>query len=126
MPTAVSEQITPLTSEELPFHDSVEDSGALRYEGNADAVLPIPPAKPPPQKPDEEELKNVSCRSTGDIEEKKQDIAPLIKLPPSRAPRRRFQVLQQWEGVVTEIGDDSVWADLLRHLSARIAGPANC
>jgi hypothetical protein len=33
-----------------------------------------------------------------------------ISLPPT--PERRFKVLQQWEGVVTETTDDSFWTDI--------------
>ena len=38
--------------------------------------------------------------------------SPLIRLPAGTLPKERIRVLQQWEGVVTEVTDDSVFADL--------------
>lgn len=36
----------------------------------------------------------------------------LIRLPPGTLPLERIRVLQQWEGVVTDITDDSFFAEL--------------
>jgi hypothetical protein len=38
--------------------------------------------------------------------------SPLIRLPPGSLPLESVRVLQQWEGVVTEVADDSFFADL--------------
>lgn len=38
--------------------------------------------------------------------------SPLIRLPAGTLPRERVRVLQQWEGVVTEVTSDSFFADL--------------
>ena len=38
--------------------------------------------------------------------------SPLIRLPAGTLPREKIRVLQKWEGVVTEITEDSVFADL--------------
>ncbi len=40
-------------------------------------------------------------------------VAPLIRLPTGHGPIRRFKVLQQFEGVVTELSDDSLIAELI-------------
>lgn len=39
-------------------------------------------------------------------------VAPLIRLPVGTLPLERVRVLQQWEGVVTDVTDDSFFADL--------------
>jgi hypothetical protein len=38
--------------------------------------------------------------------------SPLIRLPSGTLPKERVRVLQQWEGVVTEVTGDSFFADL--------------
>ncbi len=43
-------------------------------------------------------------------EEIAKDIRPPVRRPPGQAPQRRFNVLQQWEGIVDEITSDSIWA----------------
>ncbi len=42
------------------------------------------------------------------------EVSPLVS-PQSRAllPLRRFKPLQQWEGLVTDVGPDSFWAELI-------------
>ena len=42
-----------------------------------------------------------------------EDVDPLIRFYYGQGPERRFKVLQQWEGVVTEISEDSLLAELL-------------
>jgi len=37
---------------------------------------------------------------------------PLLRLPPRSLPRANVQVLQRWEGIVTETDTDSFWAEL--------------
>ena len=41
-----------------------------------------------------------------------QLASPLIRLAAGSLPKERIRVLQQWEGVVTDVGEDSFWADL--------------
>lgn len=36
----------------------------------------------------------------------------LVRLYEGRSRARRFKVLQQWEGIVSELGDTTFWADL--------------
>lgn len=38
--------------------------------------------------------------------------APLIRLPAGTLPKKRVQVLQQWEGIVTAVAVDAFFADL--------------
>ena len=40
------------------------------------------------------------------------EIVPLVRLKTSASPPRRFRILQRWEGIVTGISEDTVWADL--------------
>lgn len=40
---------------------------------------------------------------------------PLIRLPQRILPSANVQVLQRWEGIVTETGDNSLWAELKNH-----------
>lgn len=39
-------------------------------------------------------------------------VSPLIRLPAGTLPKERVRVLQQWEGVVTDVTNDSFFADL--------------
>jgi len=74
----------------------------------ADGILPAPPR----QDLDLEVCRNnvqVSTELKGEVD---RDIGPLIRLNPARTPQRRFEVLQQWEGVVTRIEGDAIWADI--------------
>lgn len=47
------------------------------------------------------------------IEEIPQEVPRLIWRSLAPAPARHFEVLQQWEGVVSEVTHDAVWAELL-------------
>lgn len=40
------------------------------------------------------------------------EVGPLVRVHQLQTPRRRFRILQQWECVVSEVTDDSVWADI--------------
>ncbi len=50
--------------------------------------------------------------TAGTVSVEKKEISPLIRLPAGQMRQRRFEVLQQWEGVVTELSGQKVWADL--------------
>jgi len=41
-----------------------------------------------------------------------QFAPPLIRLPPGTLPKERLRVLQQWEGVVTDVTKDSFFAEI--------------
>ncbi len=43
---------------------------------------------------------------------KTQFASPLIRLPSGTLPKERIKVLQQWEGIVTAVTDDSFFAEL--------------
>jgi len=63
------------------------------------------------QNGDETTLSNAnSAAETISVEEK--EISPLIRFSTGHIRQRRFEVLQQWEGVVTELSAENVWADL--------------
>jgi hypothetical protein len=40
------------------------------------------------------------------------EVGPLVRMHHIETPRRRFRLLQQWECVVNEVAEDSVWADI--------------
>jgi len=101
MPTALLGQDERVRSEGLRL------SGEGHEE--AEALLPSPPPKQLEAAPEE----NVDQDSTEHTQETKADVGPLVRILPGRAPRRRFEILQQWEGVVSEVAGDAVWANLL-------------
>ncbi len=105
MPTATLEQPDVAGSEEFRFLEA--DSPDNEVEGEADTRLPKPRAKPSPAI--DEDIPDLSTEHLGDIE---GAISPLIRRSYAQVPERRFIVLQQWEGVVTEVTTSSVWADL--------------
>lgn len=77
---------------------------------NAEAVFSKPRVIPPKSEPDEGEFMGATEHIQDEICE---DINPLIRLSATRAPHRLFEVLQQWEGIVSKVTEDSVWADLV-------------
>lgn len=89
----------------------------LRSEGSASqdddivdgAVLPRPSI--PPEKA--ELADNGPEGSTVEGREKEPDISRLIRLSSGQGQPRGFRILQQWEGVVTEISGDAFWAEIL-------------
>ena len=106
MPTATLEQTDRSRSEKFRFRDDDPPDDDIGEE--ADAVLPKPSIKPHKAVPTENGAEG-STEYVGEIE---ADVSPLIRLSPGRAPQRLFRVLQQWEGVVSEVADDTMWADL--------------
>jgi len=42
-----------------------------------------------------------------------EEVNRLVRLTGTRAPHRLFEVLQQWEGIVSEVTEDTVWASLV-------------
>jgi hypothetical protein len=42
----------------------------------------------------------------------KLKVRPLVRFSSFRPPTRKFETLQQFEGIVTSVDSDSVWADL--------------
>ncbi len=60
----------------------------------------------------EESTGNVGTTTFISPEELKPDIRPIIRLKPRRV-QTSFRALQQWEVVVDEITDDSVWVRML-------------
>ena len=75
-----------------------------------EAILPSPPQSG--QEPEPRPWDNPPPQSTVSPGDKAAEVAPLIRLTRKQAPTRRFEILQQWEGVVNEITDESIWAEL--------------
>jgi len=107
-------QETKATAGKMPIWGaSVSEVGQL-FE-SAEAVLTKPNLKSewdggplvslldyPPEAPTEHVRKDI-----------RENYSQLIRLTSPRGPQRLFEILQQWEGVVSEITEDSVWADLV-------------
>lgn len=86
------------------------DETTASVDASAEAVLTEPRVYSPGPRQDEdahadatEHLQEAIC----------EDITPFVRLTTPGAPYRRFEVLQQWEGVVSKVTEDSVWADLV-------------
>lgn len=75
-----------------------------------EAILPSPPQSRHEREP--RPWDNPPPQSTVLPAEKTAEVAPMIRLTRKQAPARRFEILQQWEGVVSEITDESIWAEL--------------
>ena len=63
-----------------------------------------------------------SADTTKQLEEPSPKIEPLIRLSSTRKPHRDFKVLQQWEGIITEVTETSVWARI--HDLTNPSGPS--
>jgi len=119
MPTATLPQIDEARSDPFRFRNA--DAMGDEIGEEADAMLPSPPLRRREvtleQNVAEGSTEHVQRiqqveGSTEHVPAMQQDVAPLIRLSPGQAPQRRFKVLQQWEGVVSEVADDTMWADL--------------
>lgn len=74
-----------------------------------DGILPAPPRNELKKGPWE----NEGPATTDQQQETAKEVGPLIRIPRDMPPRRKFDLLQQWEGVVSEVSDDAVWAEIL-------------
>ncbi len=108
MPTIASEHSQNATTEPLRFRSTSPNSMTSRGDDFEDGILP----SPLPSMPQENASENVFQKSTEHAQDTKRDIGTLIRLLPPSPPQRRFDILQQWEGVVTDIDSDAVWAEL--------------
>jgi hypothetical protein len=109
MPTAVLEQKDRTTLEKPRFADPRSRSKypESNRDAEADGLLPSPPVRQS-RLVSEEDVPQGPTEATGEI----LKITPFVEFPPCQAPRM-FTILQQWEGVVSEVTEDSVWAELL-------------
>ena len=73
-------------------------------------ILPSPPVQPRPM-PDEQDAKTATDGSE-DNADRSVKVNDLIRLTAGKYPSRQFQILQQWEGVVSHVEGDSVWAEI--------------
>lgn len=111
MPTSVAGPSEKATADLLRFWSPHRKAAETSF-GNGeepDGIL-TSPARPRVYEGTSEDCPQ---ESTSQLQKTRQDIAPLIRLAPLRAPRRRFDIVLQWEGVVREIEGDSVRAELL-------------
>ncbi len=91
---------------------SIRDAGAPTPDqttASAEAVLPEPRSIPPGSRQEED----LHANATEHLQEPIYEGVDGLVRPMARAPYRRFEVLQQWEGVVSKVTEDSVWADLV-------------
>lgn len=107
MASVLSKSSEQTTSEPLPFQTQ-GDRCAADFE-KPDTILPAPT----PSVPEFDVSENGIQPSTEQPQEMRHEITPLIRLSMPRPPQRRFEIVQQWEGVVTDIEADAVFAELL-------------
>ena len=81
----------------------------LENGDDPDVILPPPPktADYPPSP-----WENVAPESTGDDQGTRKPARPAIRRS-VQLQARRFQVLQQWEGIVTDIGRETFWGEVV-------------
>lgn len=58
---------------------------------------------------DETQVEPVPTEAPAKIQD---DLRPLVRLKPPQSPVVKFNMLQQWEGTVTDVEDGSFWATL--------------
>lgn len=88
-----------------------EVSAVDQTDENADALLTEPTKVTSLGSSSEDED---FSEDTEHIQDQLYDINdPLVRLTSSRTTQRLFDVLQQWEGFVSEMTEDSVWASLV-------------
>jgi hypothetical protein len=56
---------------------------------------------------------NVARHLTEEVQQRDVKVSGLVRLSSGRSPKRRFEILQQWEGVVTELDGDALWAEIM-------------
>src|SRR5437899_1574989 len=86
-----------------------------------DGILPSPPsqlsAEPwetlPKSSTAQSQQNPAESTSAARLQDNSEHIAPLIRFTSGQSPSRQFKILQQWEGIVTDVYTDSVMADLL-------------
>lgn len=61
-------------------------------------------------------IREMRSANANDVEHRtrweKLEVRPLVRFSSFRPPTRKFETLQQFEGIVTSVESDSVWADL--------------
>jgi hypothetical protein len=82
-------------------------------EENGIVSLPLPDVKPQPMENWDKEMRSPTAEieSNEDLESRRA-IPQFIRVSHPQAPFRRFIPLQQWECAVTEINEESLWAEL--------------
>ncbi len=123
MPNATCDPLPFAPSECVRFKDEPIDASQMDSQ---EALLPAV-ARPPQVQTAEAGLEGGQERPLGfannrsdrirDRIEPSQEPGVLVRgfvnLANGRSPERRFKLLQAWEGVVTEVGPGSVWADII-------------
>ena len=117
MPVSLAIQDDRATVDEMPWdeHDSTDD----QTSESTGQVFPKPRVKSNEGSfsgaPEDAQVERDEGASAGATEHIQKDLCgdinPLVRH--TRAPHRLFEVLQQWEGIVSEVTEDSVWADLV-------------
>ena len=109
MSPVLTEQNEAVTVDKMSIWD--EDSPAPDQTAtHADALLTKPDISS--QRPGSEN--DLLTNATEHLQETLSfSVSPLVRLTKKQTPNRLFKILQQWEGIVSEMTEDSVWAELV-------------
>lgn len=115
MPSLIAEPIVTMTENRLQFDGSPETATNF-YDDELltpKAILPAAETDSQIQIPNENSNQS-GFEASYDLgqDHKSLRIRPLVKVTTNEAPVRRFKVLQQFEGTVTQITQDGFCADL--------------
>jgi hypothetical protein len=112
MPTMTLDQREGATGNRLRLrapNDACDPLAEVGADEFVDGILPEPPRSDPSIEPCANDLDG----STERPQESTTKVGPLIRLAPPATPRRRIDLLQQWEGVVTDSDREVVWAEIV-------------
>jgi hypothetical protein len=111
MPSTTSVRGEKATGRALRFQFTKERFANVQDEDMVvpDFILPEPPQK----RPDNKQMENVSGGSTEQEQDPQIGIGPVVRLIGKDVAPRRFEILQQWEGVVSKVEGVALWAELL-------------
>ena len=107
MPAATLDRHNTTTDEQL--HLRAADGIARDEFAVEDGILPSPPR----HEPRKERWANEFAASTEQPQESRREVGPLIRISCEGTPQRRLDLLQHWEGVVQEVAEDAVWAEIV-------------
>src|SRR5437867_457410 len=106
MSAATTERFTTATERQVPFH--IADPPPVDFLEQRDFIIPSIPNSEIDRRPSA----NLAEKMTAQAQDDRFKARP-IRLRDNQVPQRRFELLQQFEGAVTEVENDSFWAELL-------------
>lgn len=117
MPTTRIEPVYTSSDSRLRFKGKAAGVLNIRADSEATAVLPSA-RKREESYVDAQYRKSMRCAKNDSevVTAIRQDrtfrFKPLVRVTENVSPPRRFKIVQQFEGVITSVGEDALWADL--------------